>query len=459
MAGTNILVVEDQRAVAGALRMRLRGLGYDVMAIATDGNEAIEKAGELRPDLILMDIKLGEGMDGIEAAHRIRAQFDIPVVYVSAYADRELLDRARATRPAGFINKPFTTKDLLTTINLALHQNSEEAERAAKGGDQEPPIRDAVLTTDLEGGVSFINRGAEELTGWSRESIVGQPLDVALKTLYGMESDDAKSIIQDVLASGKEHALVRKQGESKNSVTDILTPLRDAQGNHFGVALRFGPDTVHMSVASLQRLVEAFRFVIDQFPVGVVFVDRNLKVIHSNAQTAKTLEENPGILAMRGHLMAVDDENHAELQMFVRRAADRGESRGTGSSEMLDLADPGTENRFVVVATPVPTGTAPVGESPCIALMLFDMPGRRELSAPVLRQQFGLTRSEARLVQSLAGGSSLDEGARSLGISVNTARTHLKHIFHKTGAKRQSELIHQVETGPAAMPLDLDVKD
>ena len=91
--------------------------------------------------------------------------------------------------------------------------------------------------------------------------------------------------------------------------------------------------------------------------------------------------------------------------------------------------------------------------------MLFDMPGRRELSAPVLRQQFGLTRSEARLVQSLAGGSSLDEGARSLGISVNTARTHLKHIFHKTGAKRQSELIHQVETGPAAMPLDLDVKD
>ena len=75
--------------------MRLRGLGYDVMAIATDANEAIEKAGELRPDLVLMDIKLGEGMDGIEAAHRIRAQYDIPVVYVSAYADREILDRAR----------------------------------------------------------------------------------------------------------------------------------------------------------------------------------------------------------------------------------------------------------------------------------------------------------------------------------------------------------------------------
>ena len=122
VAETNILVVEDQRA--GALRMRLRGLGYDVMAIAT---EAIEKAAELKPDLILMDIKLGEGMDGIKAAHRIREQFAIPVVYVSAYADRELLDRACATHPARFIDKPFTTKDLLTTINLALHQDSTES--------------------------------------------------------------------------------------------------------------------------------------------------------------------------------------------------------------------------------------------------------------------------------------------------------------------------------------------
>lgn len=340
-----------------------------------------------------------------------------------------------------------------------MHQNSDEPELAEAADDQQSPIHDAVLTTDLEGYVSFINRGAEELAGWSRESIVGQPLDAALTTLYGMESDDAKSIIQDVLTSGKEHALVRKQGESKSSVTDILTPLRDAQGNHFGVALRFGPDTVHMSVASLQRLVEAFRFVIDQFPVGVVFVDRNLKVIHSNAQSGKTLEENPGVLAMRGHLMAVDDENHAELQLFVRRAADRGESRAVASSEMLALSDAGSEHRIVIVATPVPAGAAPVGETPCIALMLFDTPGHRELSAPVLREQFGLTRSEARLVQSLTGGSSLEEGARSLGISVNTARTHLKHIFHKTGAKRQSELIHQVETGPAAMSLDLEVKD
>ena len=71
-------------------------------------------------------------------------------------------------------------------------------------------------------------------------------------------------------------------------------------------------------------------------------------------------------------------------------------------------------------------------------------------------QTYGLTRGEVRLVQVLASGFSLEEGAHHLGIAVNTARTHLKHIFIKTGAKRQSELIHQVETGPATLPLKLE---
>ena len=91
MAGEQILIVEDQRTVAGALRTRLRSLGYNVTGVASTGDEAISKVGELRPDLVLMDIKLGEGMDGIEAARQIRIEHDVPVVYVSAYADQEII--------------------------------------------------------------------------------------------------------------------------------------------------------------------------------------------------------------------------------------------------------------------------------------------------------------------------------------------------------------------------------
>ena len=192
---TNILVVEDQRAVAGALRMRLRGLGYGVLDIAKDGDEAIEKAVQLRPDLILMDIRLGEGIDGIEAARRIRAQFDVPVVYVTAYADHELLDRARDTCPAGFINKPFTTKDLLTTIKLALSREPMQPPGMAQ-------LRDAVLTTDRHGRISYINHSAEKLTGWQRQSILGRPLSEALRLLHGLPASEGARLVAQVLESG-----------------------------------------------------------------------------------------------------------------------------------------------------------------------------------------------------------------------------------------------------------------
>jgi DNA-binding CsgD family transcriptional regulator len=109
------------------------------------------------------------------------------------------------------------------------------------------------------------------------------------------------------------------------------------------------------------------------------------------------------------------------------------------------------DRRVILVATPVPAdGTVSV------ALLVFESPGYRPVSGQVLQQIYGLTRAEIVLVQALASGHSLEEAAHTIGIAVNTARTHLKHIFIKTGAKRQSELIHQVETGPASLPLKLE---
>src|SRR5690606_28822556 len=129
------------------------GLGYDVPAICKDGFEAIEKAVELQPDLILMDIRLGEGMDGIECAERIRARLDIPVIYISAHVDQRVLERARPTRPAGFINKPFTTKGLLTAIHLALHRAEDAA--ATRGAEPESRLPEAVITADADGRIGF----------------------------------------------------------------------------------------------------------------------------------------------------------------------------------------------------------------------------------------------------------------------------------------------------------------
>lgn len=116
MAKTEILIVEDERITAEDIRLSLGGLGYAVTGMASSGEEAIRKAEELHPDLVLMDIVLGGDMDGIEAAKRIRARFNIPVVYLTAYADEKTLERAKVTQPFGYILKPFDDKQNLENI-------------------------------------------------------------------------------------------------------------------------------------------------------------------------------------------------------------------------------------------------------------------------------------------------------------------------------------------------------
>ena len=126
MAKARILIVEDNNIVVLELRDWLRSLGYVVSGVAAYGEEAVEKAGETRPDLVLMDIRLKGDMDGIEAAEEIRASFDIPVVYLTALADHNTLQRAEATEPYGYISKPFDERELQTVIEKAIGRHKLE---------------------------------------------------------------------------------------------------------------------------------------------------------------------------------------------------------------------------------------------------------------------------------------------------------------------------------------------
>ncbi len=122
MADVQILIVEDDLIVAQSIKNHLLSLGYRVPAMVTDGETAISKTEELQPDLILMDIKLPGEMDGVAAAQQIKANFDLPVIYLTAYADEETLERAKITEPFGYILKPFGIKDLHSTLEMALYK-------------------------------------------------------------------------------------------------------------------------------------------------------------------------------------------------------------------------------------------------------------------------------------------------------------------------------------------------
>jgi CheY-like chemotaxis protein len=129
MAKSKIMIVEDEWITADDIRMSLQSLGYTVSSVVSSGEEAIQKAEKDKPDLVLMDIMLKGKMDGIEAASQIRSCYNIPIIYLTAYADEKILERARITEPFGYIVKPFVNEDLKIAIEIALYKHRVEKER------------------------------------------------------------------------------------------------------------------------------------------------------------------------------------------------------------------------------------------------------------------------------------------------------------------------------------------
>ncbi len=123
---SNILIVEDEIIIAADLKGRLENLGYNIVGISATGNDAIRKTGETHPDLILMDIMLKGDMDGIDTAQKIRDLYDIPVIYLTAYFDDEILNRAKITEPFGYILKPFEDMRIQSAVEMAVYNHHIE---------------------------------------------------------------------------------------------------------------------------------------------------------------------------------------------------------------------------------------------------------------------------------------------------------------------------------------------
>jgi two-component system, LytTR family, response regulator LytT len=128
MAKTSVLVVEDESIVAKDIQNSLKKLGYTVPSVENTGEDAIDAAGLHRPDLILMDIMLKGDISGIDAAEQIKNRYQIPVIFLTAYADESTLSKAKVTEPYGYIIKPFKEIDLHTSIEMALYKHGKEQE-------------------------------------------------------------------------------------------------------------------------------------------------------------------------------------------------------------------------------------------------------------------------------------------------------------------------------------------
>ncbi len=209
-----IAVVDDEMIVAKDLESILRRLGYEVSGTAPSGQEAIALASALKPDLVLMDIRLRGELDGIEAARQIQHQLDVPIVYVTAYADEATLERARETHPYGYLVKPVQENALRSTVSTAL--NRHRAERQTRMSlKRQRALFDAlghlVWTAREDGRAEFFNQRWFDCTGLTHSASRG----------YGWVTAIQPTDMHRCLSRWKE-AVLRKEGfELVCSVKDV----------------------------------------------------------------------------------------------------------------------------------------------------------------------------------------------------------------------------------------------
>lgn len=174
-----ILVVDDEATITTQLEERLEHMGYEVVGSAASGAEALEKARELLPDLILMDIVMPGRLDGIEAARIIKNEWDIPVVFLTAYGDDKFIQRAKEAEPYGYIIKPYQEGGLRASIEIALYNREILTQLRSSEGDWRQlaeNLEQAIFLSDGEGRIFFWNRGAEDIFGYSPDEAIGKKL-------------------------------------------------------------------------------------------------------------------------------------------------------------------------------------------------------------------------------------------------------------------------------------------
>lgn len=218
MSDIRILIVEDEKIVARDIQRSVEKMGYAVCALASSGEEAIQKALETLPDLVLMDIVLKTELDGISAGEQLTRLLNIPIIYLTACDDEMILTQSRKTSCYGYIIKPFDEQELHRTIELALYKKQMDSRLGIMEKRLSTIIHDigkAVITTDRKGCVIYMNEIAENLTGWKNEEALGKSLKDVLIVKDISLSDLEKEWLGEVIAKGLQRS-------SKDNVKDMI---------------------------------------------------------------------------------------------------------------------------------------------------------------------------------------------------------------------------------------------
>ncbi len=271
MSEAKILIVEDEGIEALDLQQRLISLGYPAPDIAICGEEAVQKAQESAPDLVLMDIMLHGEIDGVAAAERIQARFDIPIIYLTAYTDEVTLQRAKVTEPYGYLVKPYKERELHITIDVALYKHRMERKLRENEKWLATTLRcigDAVIATDKEGRITFMNAVAERLLGWKLEETFNRKLTEVFNIINRDTRREVENPVSRVIREGTvvglaNHTRLIARDGAEIPIDDSAAPIKDDKGNIIGVVLVF------RDVTERERALEAIHRARDELEARV----------------------------------------------------------------------------------------------------------------------------------------------------------------------------------------------
>jgi len=234
---TRILIVEDDPQMAKFISFKLGYLGYDVVGHASNESRAIQLAKELHPDLILMDILLDNDDDGIETANKILSFTDIAIVYLTAQEDDEIFERAKITKPFGYLLKPFNDRDLNLVIETATFRQSQKAKLSQELEEVRSIINSAfvmIITLNNQAEILEFNKAAQWVLGYSYDEVHGK------KIIDYLANQNDLGLIKSEIARGQrsqlEIKLIQKDGQSMSCLLS-LSILRDSHDNPCGILM------------------------------------------------------------------------------------------------------------------------------------------------------------------------------------------------------------------------------
>lgn len=298
ITNARIMIVEDEAIIAKDLQWRLEQLGYIVPYIVSNGRAAVSKVDQNNIDLVLMDIMLSGDMNGIKAAGLIKQKSDIPVIYLTAYADEQILEKAKITEPFGYMIKPVGNRELQSNIEMALYKHDMDRKAQEKEkwfSTVLSSIGDAVIASDTNGRVIFMNSMAEKLSGWKQEEAKG----VLLKEVYRINDEETGNSVENpvdkILREGiiiglANHTILTTKDKKKIPIDDSGAPIIDENGETIGVVLVFHDISERRKaeaevLQSKQDWESTFNTITDMITIH----DKDFNIIRANKAAEKLL--------------------------------------------------------------------------------------------------------------------------------------------------------------------------